>query len=271
MLSEAGAATMMEACVTWTARSYRAVAALTLLLCAQPAGAFAGHGALSLLHPTLRPPPRPAGLWRDERRPARVSTPHPTRPQPHLSRARLIVSKASMGSNTIPRDLPALGGQTGIASLRYRVRMLAKGALTWTTSFLSETGVQSALIASACYIFFPLFERPIGYLLPKGSWWLTRNNGRGTADIWGVFCPVVGILFATLISITVEKLWSRQQELRMHLNAEVTPPLPPPSVFKSSHSHFPFQPPPPPYATPQCFPHMRRPISLPHIPPVLGP
>ena len=43
-------------------------------------------------------------------------------------------------------------------------------------------------------------------LLSGGGLWTD------TTDIWGVFCPVVGILFATLISSTVDRLWSRQED-----------------------------------------------------------
>lgn len=39
-------------------------------------------------------------------------------------------------------------------------------------------------------------------------------------SIWGAFCPVVGILFATLISSTVDKLWARQEALRRALVSE---------------------------------------------------
>ena len=41
-----------------------------------------------------------------------------------------------------------------------------------------------------------------------------------TTDVWGAFCPCIGILFAALISSTVDKLWARQERLRSILIRE---------------------------------------------------
>ena len=78
----------------------------------------------------------------------------------------------------------------------------------------------AAVAVSAClsFAFFPLLAWPLQRLVhPPGSLW-----GAATTDVWGCFCPIFCILFASLISATVEKLWARQEALRGHLTAEAS-------------------------------------------------
>ena len=79
--------------------------------------------------------------------------------------------------------------------------------------------VSGALVGTFSYVFFPRLEGVVRmYLeLPPGR----KGIGSGfTTDVWGAFCPCIGILFATLISSTVDKLWARQESLRRILIEE---------------------------------------------------
>jgi hypothetical protein len=65
---------------------------------------------------------------------------------------------------------------------------------------------------------FPLVERAI-----RSLGFVAHRVGSGyTTDVWGAFCPAVGILFATLISSTVDRMWARQEALRSKLIAETS-------------------------------------------------
>ena len=75
------------------------------------------------------------------------------------------------------------------------------------------------LAGSFAFFIFPRVATLIHSMamFPEGR----RGLGSGfTTDVWGAFCPVVGILFATLISSTVDKLWARQEALRRTLVSE---------------------------------------------------
>ena len=50
--------------------------------------------------------------------------------------------------------------------------------------------------------------------------WRIADRHMATTDVWGVFCPVFGILFATLTSATVERLWYRRERIGGMLTAE---------------------------------------------------
>lgn len=73
--------------------------------------------------------------------------------------------------------------------------------------------VTGVLVGLASYACFPRLEQLLRlYLeLPVGRRGFSSSF---TTDVWGAFCPCIGILFATLISSTVDKLWSRQERLR---------------------------------------------------------
>lgn len=73
--------------------------------------------------------------------------------------------------------------------------------------------ISCALLSYAC------FPRIASLIMP----WLglpKKGVGMPTTDVWGAFCPVVGILFATLMSVTVDKLYARQEALRRILVEE---------------------------------------------------
>ena len=127
-----------------------------------------------------------------------------------MMRFRVLVLAAGLaaGSQT-PTRVPLLGTVKPIGAVRAAVGRLRTAA----TTAASRPAVQGPVAAVCTFAGFPTFSRPLQRFVIVGT---------PTADVWGVFCPVVGILFATLISATVERLWSRQEALRAALTAEAT-------------------------------------------------
>ena len=56
---------------------------------------------------------------------------------------------------------------------------------------------------------------------------LTSRVRSFVGAVWGAYCPVVGILFATLISSTVDKLWIRRAWLCLDLASNPLGPFDP--------------------------------------------
>ena len=117
--------------------------------------------------------------------------------------------------NSAPAALPPRTGGLPVGSTWATIKQETRALLGRTDASLLS-GFLGGLI---CWLIFPKIENLIRAwcLLPVGK----RQVGSGfTTDVWGSFCPAVGILFATLISSTVDKLWARQEALRKDLVAE---------------------------------------------------
>ena len=103
---------------------------------------------------------------------------------------------------------------------RLRVLMHSISAFLKRTDASLLLGVLAGILSyvafpAVCVVMRSWTQLPVGR---KGAF---AGLGSGyTTDVWGAFCPVVGILFATLISSTVDKLWARQEALRRHLVSE---------------------------------------------------
>ena len=141
----------------------------------------------------------------------------------HRSRAPALQYAPQQQPGSAPVAAAALPAQGSSDSRRFRevpwhlVRTYVVRPLLRT-----DTSLLCGLLAGfISFHAFPLVERVIRLwaLLPMGAKGTVLGSGF-TTDVWGAFCPAVGILFATLISSTVDKLWARQEALRKDLVAE---------------------------------------------------
>ena len=116
--------------------------------------------------------------------------------------------------------LPPEGGTATRPSLRELPRQLLQRSVAMAKR--ADASLACGILAGfVAFNAFPLIE----YLVAKTAMMPLKKGGLGsgfTTDVWGAFCPAVGILFATLISSTVDKLWARQEALRKDLVAEAS-------------------------------------------------
>ena len=130
---------------------------------------------------------------------APVSARTPAPPVHNVSLAEAVLGRSLLG-----KLAHLLGRATSLAA-----RVSDHSANKWL--------VDAAAALLIGWFGFPRLESVLRAWLLSGT---VSGRWADTTDIWGVFCPVVGILFATLISSTVDRLWSRQEALRRHLTDE---------------------------------------------------